>query len=81
MGVESICTVLAELGASLAPSTDDNARRALAAEPTAAARCDEWLAAEMARVHARTTASTGATVLDGAGLTARETSSGTRRRR
>ena len=50
-GVESICTVLTELGVSIAPSTYYDARRALA-EPSRAAQRDEHLAGEVARVHA-----------------------------
>jgi putative transposase len=49
-GVESICTVLTELGVSIAPSTYYDARRALV-EPSRAARRDERLAGEVARVH------------------------------
>ncbi|WP_433788167.1 IS3 family transposase [Actinomycetospora sp. CA-101289] len=51
-GVESICTVLGELGVSIAPSTYYEARKALAAEPTAQACRDEQLSVEVARVHA-----------------------------
>ncbi len=49
-GVESICIVLTELGVSIAPSTYYDARRARA-EPSPAARRDQRLAGEVARVH------------------------------
>jgi putative transposase len=49
-GVESICAVLAELGAPIAPSTYYDARRA-AREPSAAQLRDQVLAGEVARVH------------------------------
>jgi putative transposase len=50
-GVESICSVLSELGAPIAPSTYYDARRAAAA-PSPRRERDAWLAGEVARVHA-----------------------------
>jgi HTH-like domain len=50
-GVESICTVLAELGAPIAPSTYYDARRA-AKQSSPACQRDVVLASEVARVHA-----------------------------
>jgi putative transposase len=50
-GVESICTVLGELGVSIAPSTYYDARRALD-EPSRSAKRDELLIEEIRRVHA-----------------------------
>jgi putative transposase len=50
-GVESICTVLAELGAPIAPSTYYDARRA-AREPSPRWEREAWLAGEVAQVHA-----------------------------
>ena len=48
-GVESICAVLSEHGCAIAPSTY---YEHLSRQPTAAQRRDEYLAGEIARVHA-----------------------------